>query len=192
MSDAKKRLVERIRARRGELRMTQQQVADGMGIPRATYADYEAGRNAVPLADLPSLATVLNCTVGFLFGEEAETQRAVLDDMKALRILQGVWDLYPGRVRTLMLVRLINKAVEDMRGTIDAPDPAQRDGDTVEQLGADFTFHDHALSPDEFIVHDDASSPNATELRKFLMFRWATEVSKKDPALSVAVEAHEE
>jgi transcriptional regulator with XRE-family HTH domain len=52
--------------------MTQQQLADVMGVKRTTVSMWESGAS-LPSADkLPKLARVLGCTIDELFAEESE------------------------------------------------------------------------------------------------------------------------
>ena len=56
---------------RGVRGMTQQQVADQLGIARATYVYYETGRNEPALDTLVQLSDILNISTDALLKEGA-------------------------------------------------------------------------------------------------------------------------
>jgi transcriptional regulator with XRE-family HTH domain len=58
----------RIARARKALNLTQQQLADGLGIVQQTVAHYEVGRIRVPSTMLPKLAETLGITVDELLG----------------------------------------------------------------------------------------------------------------------------
>lgn len=49
--------------------LTQQQVADSLGIPQPQYASYEVGRRRVPVSLLPGLARLFETSIDTLVGE---------------------------------------------------------------------------------------------------------------------------
>lgn len=49
--------------------LTQQQVADALGIPQPQYASYEVGRRRVPVSMLPGLARLFATSIDALVGE---------------------------------------------------------------------------------------------------------------------------
>lgn len=49
--------------------LTQQQVADALGIPQPQYASYEVGRRRVPVSLLPGLARLFKTSIDALVGE---------------------------------------------------------------------------------------------------------------------------
>ena len=49
--------------------LTQQQVADALGIPQPQYASYEVGRRRVPVSLLPGLARLFSTSIDTLVGE---------------------------------------------------------------------------------------------------------------------------
>lgn len=51
--------------------LTQQQVADGLGIPQPQYASYEVGRRRVPVSMLPRLARIFKTSIDALVGDGA-------------------------------------------------------------------------------------------------------------------------
>lgn len=63
-------ITERLKAARNECKLTQQQIADLLGIDRSTYAYYELGVSAPPLESLFVLASVYNTSVEWFFGCE--------------------------------------------------------------------------------------------------------------------------
>lgn len=50
----------RLKALRVAHRLTQQDVADKMGIPKSTYGNYERGERGVPLSQLNNLCSIYN------------------------------------------------------------------------------------------------------------------------------------
>lgn len=53
--------------------MTQQELADKIGISRVALCHYETGRRRVPVSLLPAIKDALGCTWEELFGETEET-----------------------------------------------------------------------------------------------------------------------
>ncbi len=68
-----KALGTRIAERREEIKLTQTQVADALGIAQQTYAAYEIGRRRLPVSLLPDLAEVLDTNIDFLAGTSARS-----------------------------------------------------------------------------------------------------------------------
>lgn len=64
-------LGKRIAQARHAAALTQQQVADGLGIPQPQYASYEVGRRRVPVSMLPRLARIFKTTIDVLVGSDA-------------------------------------------------------------------------------------------------------------------------
>lgn len=60
----------RLRELRAATKMTQQEVADHLGVRRSTYAYYETGAIEPPLALLQRLAAEFRVTVGYLLGND--------------------------------------------------------------------------------------------------------------------------
>lgn len=71
--------------------MTQQNIADVLGIDRTTYTFYETGVTKPSLVTLAKLADIYNVTVGYLLGVEKNNPelRAVPEDMEANLQLQS-------------------------------------------------------------------------------------------------------
>lgn len=97
--DDKKLMGERMKARREYLGLTQADVAGKLSVERATYAQYEIGRNLYPSTDLPKLARVLRCSTDFLLGEES------LDDSD-IGIVAKYWKGIPPAVQGAKLEEL--------------------------------------------------------------------------------------
>jgi len=62
----------RIAGLRKDLDLTQQQLADLLGVSQQMVASYEVGRRRVPISLLPSLARVLGTTMEGLIGDESK------------------------------------------------------------------------------------------------------------------------
>lgn len=63
---------ERLRELRGECGQTQQQVADGLGIPRQHYHKFEAGENLPSLERAIALADYFGVSLDYLTGRTEE------------------------------------------------------------------------------------------------------------------------
>jgi transcriptional regulator with XRE-family HTH domain len=64
-----KALGSRIASARKAQNITQQQLADRLGIAQQTYAQYEVGRSRIPASMLPQLAEDLSMTLDELMGQ---------------------------------------------------------------------------------------------------------------------------
>ena len=90
----------RIAQRRKELHMTQEQLADKMGVSLQTVSCIELGKKAVRPENLANLCTHLNVSADYiLYGKRSEQQMngiadklSALDD-EAFRTVQGLIDL---------------------------------------------------------------------------------------------------
>ncbi|MGI9331631.1 MAG: helix-turn-helix domain-containing protein [Gammaproteobacteria bacterium] len=69
-------LGQRIATRRKALNITQQQLADTLGIAQQTLAHYEVGRLRIPVALLSTLARTLTVSVEDLLGEASRRANA--------------------------------------------------------------------------------------------------------------------
>jgi transcriptional regulator with XRE-family HTH domain len=68
-----KSLGQRIASARKDADLTQQQLADSIGIPQPQLASYEIGRRRVPVSLLPALARTLGVTLESLIDHDAAT-----------------------------------------------------------------------------------------------------------------------
>lgn len=66
-------LGQRIARARKDASLTQQQLADALGISQPQLASYEVGRRRVPVSMLPHLARAVRITVEALIDDEAAT-----------------------------------------------------------------------------------------------------------------------
>ena len=64
-------LYARMKALRIEKKMTQQQVADALGLNSVTYLRYEKGQRQMPLELLPMIADLFDVSLDYLFGRTA-------------------------------------------------------------------------------------------------------------------------
>lgn len=85
-------IMDRLKAARNECKMTQQQVADILGIDRSTYAYYELGVSTPPLESLLILAAVFNTTVNWFYGYETKVDVCCAPETP-LQLLQAVKEL---------------------------------------------------------------------------------------------------
>lgn len=63
-------LSENLRILRKSFRLTQQEVADILGVDRSTYTFYEAGKSTPTKENIIKLCDIYNVTVGYLLGVE--------------------------------------------------------------------------------------------------------------------------
>ena len=63
-------LADNLRILRKNFKLTQQEVADILGIDRSTYTFYEAGKSTPSKENIVKLCDIFNVTVGYLFGVE--------------------------------------------------------------------------------------------------------------------------
>ena len=61
-------LYSRMKALRVEKKMTQQQVANALGLNSVTYLRYEKGQRQMPLELLPMIADLFDVSLDYLFG----------------------------------------------------------------------------------------------------------------------------
>ncbi len=82
---------DRLRLIRKEHKLTQQNIADVLGIDRTTYTVYELGTTTPSPATLVKLSQIYNVTVGYLIGVEENRPelRKNLDDAKSLVTLNS-------------------------------------------------------------------------------------------------------
>ena len=63
-------LSENLRILRKSFKLTQQEVADILGVDRSTYTFYEAGKSTPTKENMIKLCDIYNVTVGYLLGVE--------------------------------------------------------------------------------------------------------------------------
>ncbi len=63
-------LADNLRILRKNFKLTQQEVADILGVDRSTYTFYEAGKSTPSKENIVKLCDIFNVTVGYLFGVE--------------------------------------------------------------------------------------------------------------------------
>ena len=63
-------LAENLRLLRKNFKLTQQEVADILGIDRSTYTFYEAGKSTPSKENIVKICDIFNVTVGYLLGVE--------------------------------------------------------------------------------------------------------------------------
>ncbi|MGN1193970.1 MAG: helix-turn-helix domain-containing protein [Acutalibacteraceae bacterium] len=87
----KNMISKRLRQIRIEHKMTQQNIADVLGIDRTTYTFYETGVTKPSLVTLTKLADIYNVTVGYLLGVEKNNPelRVTPEDARADSQLQS-------------------------------------------------------------------------------------------------------
>ena len=70
---------ERIKEARGDIGMTQDQLAKKVGYERETITAWESGKNTPKIDTLIQLCDILQCDLGYLLGEYPEKRREVSD-----------------------------------------------------------------------------------------------------------------
>lgn len=108
----------RIRHRRWMLGMTQQQLADKVGIKFQQIQKYETGMNRVSASRLWSIAETLGVSIGFFFeglDENSETAASIegdiLADKEALELVRSYYAIPEAQRRRLFdLARVLSEA----------------------------------------------------------------------------------
>lgn len=71
---------ERLKQGRSEKKLTQQEIANRMGVNRVTYTNWENGKREPEIDKVVELATELNYTVDYLLGIDDVNVLALADD----------------------------------------------------------------------------------------------------------------
>lgn len=79
LTDEETRLAERLREGREYLGLSQELVADHLGIPRASVSAFETGRRKVSSLELKRLAALYKCSVASLLGEDESASESAQD-----------------------------------------------------------------------------------------------------------------
>jgi len=103
-----KRFFKELGGRIAELRkaqnLTQQQLADELGVAQQVVASYEIGRRRVPVSTLPALARVLGVSIEGLIGEEEKAAAKRGPSPKLQRHLERISALPKPKQRAVMEV----------------------------------------------------------------------------------------
>ena len=97
-----KSLGSRISSARKAQNLTQQQVAEQLGIAQQTYAHYEVGRVRFPASTLPVLAHVLGLTTEELLGQTAKSRAKPGPTPKLQQLLERLHQLPKTKQRIVM------------------------------------------------------------------------------------------
>lgn len=106
----------RIRHRRWMVGMTQQQLADKVGIKFQQIQKYETGMNRVSASRLWDIAETLGVTIGFFFeglanGAMAPTGSDIMADKEALELVRSYYAIPEAQRRRLFdLARVLSEA----------------------------------------------------------------------------------
>jgi transcriptional regulator with XRE-family HTH domain len=106
----------RVRHRRWMLGMTQQQLADRVGIKFQQIQKYETGMNRISASRLYDIARVLEVPVAFFFeglGDDAPTPNAadILADKEAMELVRAYYAIPEAQRRRLFdLARVLSEA----------------------------------------------------------------------------------
>lgn len=107
----------RIRHRRWMVGMTQQQLADSVGIKFQQIQKYETGMNRVSASRLWDIARTLGVTIGFFFeglsdeGGEAAANSDILANKEAMELVRAYYAIPEAqRKRLFDLARVLSEA----------------------------------------------------------------------------------
>lgn len=106
----------RIRHRRWMVGMTQQQLADQVGIKFQQIQKYETGMNRVSASRLWDIATTLGVSIGFFFeglgdGAMAAADADMMADKEALELVRSYYAIPEAQRRRLFdLARVLSEA----------------------------------------------------------------------------------
>ena len=164
---------ERIRQRRKDFKMTQNQLAEKMGLDRSAISKWEKGTQAIPVYELHRLCQVLSCDVGYLFGEYNTPRKAISDlaaltclsDRAASRLLQFTKPMY---VPELFTQDQKKEAIDSgMPEDVVEAITDQRSVDSSDAVTENFYRIDFLSFIDRLL-----SSENALELSHYLSTYW--------------------
>ena len=82
----------RLRGLRAAKGLTQQKAADGIGMTKVGYQNYESGRQTPNFVLMPRIATFFNVSLDYLFGLSDEPQLPDKETMAMIRQLQAFRD----------------------------------------------------------------------------------------------------
>ncbi len=68
-------VAESLRKIRKEHKLTQQDIANVLGVDRTTYTLYETGNTNPPIESLEKLSSIYNATIGYILGKEEDNHR---------------------------------------------------------------------------------------------------------------------
>lgn len=83
-------LAESLKKVRKEHNLTQQDIANILGIDRTTYTFYETGKTPPSYFTLRRLANAYNCSLDYLTGEESSAGRGAFESIVASRGFEAV------------------------------------------------------------------------------------------------------
>lgn len=124
-------LGDRLRAIRKEYGLTQQNIADVLGVDRTTYTVYEGGSITPSPATLVKLSQIYNVTVGYLIGVEENHPelRKIPDEKQEKKLLSSdPISLLKKEEKELMLYFRVLSDAEKHKIIDEMKDLAQRSG----------------------------------------------------------------
>ena len=84
-----KAFIDRLKGLRARTGLSQQKVADGLGMTKVGYQNYEYGRNVPSFTLLPRIATFFNVSSDYLLGLSDEPQLPDKETLALARQLQS-------------------------------------------------------------------------------------------------------
>ena len=124
-------LGDRLRAIRKEHGLTQQNIADVLGVDRTTYTVYEGGSITPSPATLVKLSQIYNVTVGYLIGVEENHPelRKIPDEKQEKKLLSSdPFSLLKKEEKELLLYFRVLSDAEKHKIIDEMKDLAQRSG----------------------------------------------------------------
>lgn len=156
------RFAQRLKTLRKERGITQQQLADGVGISKGGLSYYENAGRTPDISILERFADYFGVTTDYLLGRtNAQTQKAKLQAVcnhtglsdKAVNLLSDLKENSPAQLRVINF--LLEQAAGDMDIVYDLDDTDNYEGSI---LNAVCRYLDRYNSPDEFIAEYASSS----------------------------------
>lgn len=83
----------RIKKRRNELKLSQEHIANKLGITRQGYGHYETGRNEPDIDTVRKLSDILDCSIDYLYGETDQVKGSSYNPMNEINKLLNKYDI---------------------------------------------------------------------------------------------------
>lgn len=125
---------ERLREIRKEHKLTQQNIADVLGVDRTTYTVYELGTTTPSPATLVKLSQIYNVTVGYLIGVEEnrpELRKNSENILSAASLNSDPISLLKKDEKELLLYFRVLAPEEKKKVTKELKELAQKAGDNI-------------------------------------------------------------
>ena len=117
------RVGEQIRAARKAAKLTQEQLANKLGVRHSVISKYENGMIEPSLTQMEKIAAALDVTPSFLIGYDDKAHWGNMSDEEKQAIQEEVWGLY-----------VLDRIEEEM------PEGSQKFSDLIADMGYDFIW----------------------------------------------------